>query len=62
MTHLDHPVHVHLSRLHCGAICKEMGERLSLALGAQSNKLPPALLALVGRLKKQNSIFAKRDA
>ena len=50
MAHPPHAVHVHLSRGHCGAVCKEMGERLSLALGTQSTELPPALLTLMGRL------------
>ena len=63
MTHPPHGVHVHLSRGHCGAVCKEMGERLSLALGTQSSELPPALLTLMGRLTNgEDSNFARLDA
>jgi hypothetical protein len=63
MTHPHHPVRVHLSHRHCGAVCKEMGERLSSALGTQFNELPPALLALMGRLARgENSDFVRLDA
>jgi hypothetical protein len=50
MTHLDHPDHVYLSSVHCSAVCQEMGERLSFALGRQSSDLPPAFLALIDPL------------
>ena len=50
MAHSDHTKDVHLSQRHCGAVCKEMGERLLLALGPQSIQLPPALLALMDQL------------
>jgi len=33
-------------------VCKEMGERLSLELGPQSNELPPHLLAFMEQLAK----------
>ena len=46
------PDQVHLSRVHSGAVCEEIGERLSLALGPHPIKLPPALLALIGQLAK----------
>jgi len=63
MTHPHHPVHVHLSRGHCGAVCKEVGERLSMSLGTQSNELPPTLLALIDRLATaENSSFVRFDA
>jgi hypothetical protein len=52
MTHTDHPALVHLSRRDCGAVCKEIAERLSLALGPQSSELSPALLALMEQLAK----------
>jgi hypothetical protein len=52
MTHPDHPALVHLSRCHCAAVCKEIGERLSLAPGPQSSELSPALLALIEQLAK----------
>ena len=41
-----------ISRIHSGAVCKEMGERLSLELGPQSNELPPRLLAFMEQLAK----------
>ena len=50
MTHSDQTEHLCLSHRHCGAISKEMGERLSLALGPQSIQLPAALLALMDQL------------
>ena len=49
---MTHAEHVHLSNRHCVAVCKEMGERLSLALGPQSIELPPAMLALLDELAK----------
>ena len=44
--------HPPTARLHSGAVCKEMGERLSLELGPQSNELPPHLLAFMEQLAK----------
>jgi hypothetical protein len=58
MTHPDHPNDVHLSRIPTGAICQELTERLSLALGPASVELPPALLALIGQLAKGKSTTA----
>jgi hypothetical protein len=55
MTQPDHAAHLHLSRRHCDAVCKEIGERLSLALGPQSSELSPALLALIEQLAKNDS-------
>jgi hypothetical protein len=55
MTQPDHPAHLHLSRRHCDAVCKEIGERLSLALGPLSSELSPALLALIDELAKNES-------
>jgi hypothetical protein len=43
---------VQIDRVHTSAICKEMGERLSIALGPQSIELPPRLLALIEQLAK----------
>jgi hypothetical protein len=43
---------VHINRVHSGAICDEIGERLSAALGPQSNELPARLLALIDELVK----------
>jgi hypothetical protein len=41
---------VQIDRIHSGAVCKEIGERLSAALGPRSNELPPRLLALVKQI------------
>ena len=41
---------VQINRVHGGAICDEIGERLSAALGPQSNELPARLLALIDEL------------
>ena len=43
---------VQINRIHSGAICNEIGERLSAALGPQSNELPARLLALIDELVK----------
>ena len=50
MSHADHSEDVQLSHRHCGAVCKEVGERLSSALGSHSIEPPAALLALMSRL------------
>jgi hypothetical protein len=50
-----HPVHqidVQINRIHSGAIYEEIGERLSAALGSQSDELTPSLLALIKKLAK----------
>ena len=60
MTHPHYPLHVHLSDVHCGAVCQEMGERLSLALGPQSSDLPPALLGLIEQLAKEENANGDR--
>jgi hypothetical protein len=44
---------VQINRVHTGAICKEMGERLSIALGPESIELPPRLLSLMKQLAEQ---------
>lgn len=41
---------VQIDRNHCGAICVEIGERLSVAMGPQSNELAAPLLALIDEL------------
>jgi hypothetical protein len=43
---------VQINRTHSAAICDEIGERLSAALGAQSNELPARLIALIDALVK----------
>jgi hypothetical protein len=49
------PVHrddVRINRIHSAAVCEEIGERLSVALGTQSVELPDSLLALIEHLAK----------
>jgi hypothetical protein len=41
-------------RIHNGAVCKEIGERLSIALGPQSIELNPRLLSLMKQLSEQD--------
>jgi hypothetical protein len=43
---------VRLNRIHSGAVCKEIGERLSATLGPQSQELSPPLIALIEQLAK----------
>jgi hypothetical protein len=52
MTNPAHQSDVQINRVHSGAICKEIGERLSARPGPQSNELPPRLLALMEQLAK----------
>jgi hypothetical protein len=42
-----------IDRIHNGAVCKEIGERLSIALGPQSIELKPRLLSLMNQLSEQ---------
>jgi hypothetical protein len=44
---------VQIDSAHTGAVCKEMGERLSIALGPQSIELQPRLLSLMKQLAEQ---------
>jgi hypothetical protein len=44
---------VQINRVHTGAVCKEMGERLSIALGPESIELQPRLLSLMKQLAEQ---------
>jgi hypothetical protein len=43
---------VQIDHVHCGAVCEEIGEVLSVKLGPQSNVLPPRLLDLMRQLAK----------
>jgi len=45
-------LNVQINRIHSGAVCKEIGERLSVELGPQSNELSPRLLALMKQLAR----------
>jgi hypothetical protein len=51
MPNFPHQNDVQIDSVHSDAICKELGERLSEALGPQ-NELPPRLLALMDSLKR----------
>jgi hypothetical protein len=62
MSHADHYEHVHLSNRHCVAVCKEMGERLSSALGPESIELPSAMLALLDELAEVDSQVDARNS
>jgi hypothetical protein len=42
-----------IDRIHNGAVCKEIGERLSIALGPQSIELKPRLLSLMKQLRSR---------
>ena len=44
---------VQINRVHTDAVCKEMGERLSVALSPQSLELQPRLLSLMKQLVEQ---------
>jgi hypothetical protein len=43
---------IQMNRVHSGAVCKEIGERLATALGPPSDALPARLLGLMDRLAK----------
>ena len=43
---------VHINRVHSGAICTEIGERLHAALAGNPNRLPPHLLGLTELLDR----------
>jgi hypothetical protein len=45
---------IQIDRIHNGAICEEIGERLSIALGPQSIELNPRLLSLMKQLSEQD--------
>ncbi len=52
MPHPAPPNDIQIDRIHSGAVCEEMGDRLSVVLGPQSVELPPRLLALIDQLAK----------
>jgi len=52
MRHPASPNDIQIDRIHSGAVCEEMGDRLLVALGPQSIELPPPLLALIDQLAK----------
>jgi len=50
MTNPAHHNDVQINRIHSGAVCKAVGETLSVSLGPQSNELPPRLVGLMKQL------------
>jgi hypothetical protein len=52
MPNSAHQNDVQIDRVHSGAVSKEMGERLSAALGSQSVELPPHLLSMMKQLER----------
>ena len=47
-------LNVQINRIHSGAVCRAIGERLSELLNPQSNELPPSLRALMEQLANLN--------
>jgi hypothetical protein len=45
-------VDIQIDHVHCGAVCREIGEVLSVKLGPQSTELPPRLLDLMQQMAK----------
>ena len=54
MPYLSPQNDVQINRVHTDAVCKEMGERLSVALSPQSLELQPRLLSLMKQLVEQS--------
>lgn len=52
MTHPAHESGVRISRVHCVAIRKEIGERLWTRRDQELVRLPPRLLVLMERLRE----------
>ena len=52
-------IDIQIDRIHCNAVREEIGERLAVALGPQSDVLPARLLDLMDRLAK---VERSRDA
>jgi hypothetical protein len=50
MTNSDRLKDVQIDRVHSAAICREIGDRLRIALNAERVPMTPALLDLVDRL------------
>jgi len=49
-------IDVRINRIHSSVVCEEIDERLSAALGSQSNELTPPLLALIKSLAKKGNL------
>jgi hypothetical protein len=54
MPNLAHQNDVQIDRVHSDAICEEIGERLSVALGPQPHELPPRLIELMDNLRRSD--------
>jgi hypothetical protein len=50
----EHPVQLHLDRVHCRAICEEIGDRLRTVLDRTQPGLPPRLKVLLAALEAQD--------
>jgi hypothetical protein len=53
MTNSAHLNDVHIDRVHIAAICREIGDRLRIALNAERPPLLPGLLSLMERFAAQ---------
>jgi hypothetical protein len=53
MTNSAHLNGIHIDRVHSAAICREIGDRLRIALNAERPPLRPALLSLLERFAAQ---------
>jgi hypothetical protein len=53
MTNSAHLNDIHIDRVHSAAICREIGDRLRIALNAERAPLPPGLLSLLERFAVQ---------
>ena len=45
---------IQIDSVHCGAICEEIGYRLSRFLKTETSDLPPQLKLLLNRLRQQD--------
>jgi hypothetical protein len=52
MPNFAHQNDVQADPAHVDAICEEIGERLSVALGPQRHELPPRLFELMDNLRR----------
>jgi hypothetical protein len=55
MTNSAHQNDIHIDRVHSAAICREIGDRLRIALNAERPPLRPGLLSLLERFAAQES-------
>jgi hypothetical protein len=53
MTDSAHLNDIHIDRVHSAAICREIGDRLRIALNAERLPLRPSLLSLLERFEAQ---------